>query len=105
MLVTIALKMLARVKTRCASAVLGVSAAFFLCAAQIGLLVGWCNTTSAIILQADADAWVMAKETCAFDYGTALPQKVARQDLALAAAECDQVSPSPREKSHVELCG
>lgn len=74
MLLKIALKMLAHVKTRCASAVVGVSAAFFLCAAQIGLLVGWCNTTSAIILHADADVWVMARETCAFDYGTAIPQ-------------------------------
>jgi hypothetical protein len=105
MLVKIALKMLAHVKTRCASAVLGVGAAFFFCAAQIDLLVGWCNTTSAIILQADADVWVMAKETCAFDDGTAPPQKVAKRELALAAAECEQASPSPQEKSHVELCG
>lgn len=55
MLLKIALKMLALVKARCASAVLGVSAAFFLCVAQIGLLVGWCKTASAIILHAVAD--------------------------------------------------
>lgn len=70
----IALEMMLHVKTRCLSAVAGITVAFFLCTAQIGLLVGWCSTTSAIIRHADADVWVMAKETCAFDYGTAIPK-------------------------------
>lgn len=70
----VATEMLMYSKPRCLSAATGIMVAFFLCAAQIGLLVGWCNTTSAIIRHADADVWVMAKETCAFDYGTAIPQ-------------------------------
>ena len=40
---------------------LGTAVAFFLCAAQFGLLVGWCNTNSAIIRHAGADVWVMAR--------------------------------------------
>lgn len=44
-----------------------------LSAAQLGLLVGWCLTTTDIIRHADADLWVMAEQTPAFDYGTAIP--------------------------------
>lgn len=55
----------------------GLGVLFFLAAAQLGLLVGWCDTTSAIVRHADANLWVMAEQTPAFDYGTALPsQKV-----------------------------
>lgn len=53
---------------------LGLGLLFFLAAAQVGLLVGWCNTNSAIIRHANADVWVMAQRTPAFDYGTAIPQ-------------------------------
>jgi hypothetical protein len=73
-LFNLAVEMLMYSKSRCMSAVIGITVAFFLCAAQVGLLVGWCNTTSAIIRHADADVWVMAKEICAFDYGTAIPE-------------------------------
>ena len=52
----------------------GIAVAFFLSAAQVGLLVGWCNTTSAIIRHTRADIWVMARQTPAFDYGTAIPR-------------------------------
>jgi len=54
--------------------VIGIAIAFFLAAAQIGLLVGWINTNSAIINHAGVDIWVMAKETRTFDYGTAIPR-------------------------------
>lgn len=54
--------------------VIGIAIAFFLAAAQIGLLVGWINTNSAIIRHSGADIWVMAEETRAFDYGTAIPR-------------------------------
>jgi putative ABC transport system permease protein len=53
----------------------GLGVLFFLAAAQLGLLVGWCNTTSAIVRHADADVWVMAEHTPAFDYGTAIPRQ------------------------------
>jgi putative ABC transport system permease protein len=43
--------------------------------AQIGLLVGWCNTTSAIIRNAGADIWIMAKQAPAFDYGTGISRQ------------------------------
>lgn len=54
--------------------VIGISTAFFLAAAQIGLLVGWTNTNSAIIKHAGVDIWVMAKETLTLDYGTGIPR-------------------------------
>jgi putative ABC transport system permease protein len=48
--------------------------AFFLSIAQVGLLVGWCNTASAIVRHAGVDIWVMAEQTPAFDYGTNIPE-------------------------------
>ena len=54
--------------------VAGVGVAFFLSASQIGLLVGWCNTNSALIRNSGADVWVMAPQTPAFDYGSAIPR-------------------------------
>jgi putative ABC transport system permease protein len=53
----------------------GLGVLFFLAAVQLGLLVGWCNTTSAIVRHAGADVWVMAEQTAAFDYGTAIPRQ------------------------------
>jgi putative ABC transport system permease protein len=52
----------------------GLGVLFFLAAAQFGLLVGWCNTNSALIRNAGVDVWVMAERTPAFDYGTAIPR-------------------------------
>ncbi len=54
--------------------VLGIAVAFFLAAAMSGLLIGWCRTTSALIRHADADLWVVARRTPAFDFGTAIPR-------------------------------
>jgi putative ABC transport system permease protein len=71
----IAIKMLSHKKPRCLLTVLGLGVAFFLTAAQTGLLVGWCNTTSAVIRHAGVDVWVMAPQTPAFDYGTAIPRR------------------------------
>ena len=44
----------------------GLGTLFFLAAVQIGLLVGWCNTVSAIIRHTNADVWIMAEKTLAF---------------------------------------
>ena len=71
---SIALAMLFHNKARFASTVVGVTVAFFLSAAQVGLLVGWCNTTSAVVRNAGVDVWVMARHTSAFDYGIAIPK-------------------------------
>jgi putative ABC transport system permease protein len=71
----ISLKMLLHNKARSLAAVVGISVAFFLSAAQVGLLVGWCNTISAIMRHADVDVWVMAAQNPAFDYGTPIPRQ------------------------------
>jgi putative ABC transport system permease protein len=70
----VAIAMLLHRKARFVSASIGIAVAFFLSAAQIGMMVGWCNTNSAIVRHADADVWIMAQHTCAFDYGTAIPR-------------------------------
>jgi putative ABC transport system permease protein len=68
----IALKMLLGRPARFALTVSGIGVAFFLTAAQVGLLVGWCRTTTAIVRKAGVDLWVMAQKTPAFDYGTSI---------------------------------
>jgi putative ABC transport system permease protein len=73
-MIRIALKMLAERKARVLATVLALATLFFLSAAQLGLLVGWCNTSSAIIRPAGVDLWVMAEKTPAFDYGTPIPR-------------------------------
>ncbi len=75
----IATRMLFHNHLRFAMTVIGIAIAFFLAAAQIGLLVGWINTNSAIIRHAGVDIWVMAEETRAFDYGTAIPRHRVQQ--------------------------
>jgi putative ABC transport system permease protein len=71
----ISLRSLSERKVRLVAALLGLGLLFFLAAAQVGLLVGWCNTNSAIIRHAKADVWVMARQTPAFDFGTAIPRQ------------------------------
>lgn len=63
--------------------VVGIAIAFFLAAAQIGLLVGWINTNSAIINHTGVDIWVMAKQTSTFDYGTAIPRHRIQQTSSI----------------------
>lgn len=71
---TIAAKMLLSNRTRLCVTIVGLGCLFFLSAAQIGLLVGWINTNSAIIVNANVDLWVMGEHTRAFDYGMPLPR-------------------------------
>lgn len=78
--IQIAVKMLTANKPRLVVTVIGVATAFFLAAAQVGLLCGWVNTVSAILINADADIWVMAQQTPAFDYGTS----ISRNNIYLA---------------------
>ena len=70
----LALRMIAHRKTRLFLTILGIAALFLLSSAQVGMLVGWCNTISAIIHNAEADIWVMAERSPAFDYGSPIPQ-------------------------------
>jgi putative ABC transport system permease protein len=70
---TLAVRILLHSKARFFFTSAGIGAAFFLTAALTGLLVGWCDTTSAVIRHAGVDVWLMAEKTPAFDYGTAIP--------------------------------
>lgn len=76
---TTATKMLLHNRLRFFMTVTGIAIAFFLAAAQIGLLVGWINTNSAIIKNTGVNIWVMAKHTSTFDYGTAIPRQRIQQ--------------------------
>jgi putative ABC transport system permease protein len=78
-MLAVALKMLLHNRPRLAVAFGGVGVAFFLSATQVGLLVGWCHTASAVVRHAGADVWVMAPQTPAFDYGTPIPRHRVRQ--------------------------
>ena len=49
--------------------------------------MGWCNTTSAIIRHTDADIWIMAEQTPAFDYGTAIPRQRVYQARSIEGVE------------------
>lgn len=70
----VAIKMLTHHPARLVLSILGIAFAFFLAAAQIGLMVGWCMTCSAIVRHSEVDLWVMKPRTPAFDYGTAMPR-------------------------------
>ena len=72
---SLAWKMLAHNRLRLLFTVLGVGAAFFLAAAQFGLLVGWVKSTPALITHADVDLWIMEQKTQAWDVG----QPISRQ--------------------------
>lgn len=72
--IPISSQMLLHNRIRFIMTIIGIAIAYFLAAAQIGLLVGWIHTNSAIIRHAGVDIWVMAKQTPAFDYGTAIPR-------------------------------
>jgi putative ABC transport system permease protein len=61
-------------KARSISTLVGIAVAFVLSSAQIGLMVSWCYTVSAIVRHADVDVWIMAEQTPAFDYGTPIPE-------------------------------
>ena len=87
----VAIKMLLHNKARTLSTVAGIAVAFFLSAVQVGLLVGWCNTTSAIVRHSGVDVWIMAKGTPAFDFAAAIPRErmyQVRSVPGVAWAEC-----------------
>lgn len=67
--------MLGHDRLRLLAALVTLGVAFLLCGTQMGLYVGWSNTTSAIVTHADADLWLVANQTPTFDYGTAIPRR------------------------------
>lgn len=69
----VALQILSHRPARLAATIIGLGVLFLLSATQIGLMVGWCNTITAIPREAGVDIWVMARETPSFDYGTSIP--------------------------------
>lgn len=68
-------RMLAFRPARFIASACGMGFLFFLSSAQVGLLVGWVHTVTAIISHAGGDVWVMADQTPSFDYGTAIPER------------------------------
>jgi putative ABC transport system permease protein len=74
-MLTLARSMLLERPGRLALTAAGIAFTFFLAVAQVGLLVGWCRTTSALIRHANVDLWVMAQATATFDFGTAIPRQ------------------------------
>lgn len=72
--IPVSTQMLFHNRMRLVMTIIGIALAFFLAAAQIGLLVGWTNTNSAIITHSGVDLWVMAKQTRALEFGTAIPR-------------------------------
>jgi len=67
--------MLAHNISRLIFTILGVSTAFFLAAAQFGILIGWVYTTTALINHAQVDLWIMAKHTPTFEYSSPIPKQ------------------------------
>ena len=70
----LAIRMLLGSRVRLAPTVAGIASTFFLSLCQAGLLVGWADTTAAIVRHSGAGLWVMSLQTPAFDYGTAIPR-------------------------------
>jgi putative ABC transport system permease protein len=83
----LACRMLSHKPTRFILTVLGIGVAFFLAASQIGLMVGWIHTNTALIRHAEVDLWVMAQQTPAFDYGTAIPRHRIQQARSVPGVE------------------
>jgi putative ABC transport system permease protein len=67
--------MLLHKKVRFGFTVFGLAVLFLLSSAQVGLLVGWCNTITAVTSHAGVDVWVMADKTVAWDYAAYIPRQ------------------------------
>jgi putative ABC transport system permease protein len=71
----VSLAMLAHDRVRLVATLAALAIAYLLCGTQMGLFVGWSNTTSALVKHAGADLWLVAEKTPCFDYGTAIPRR------------------------------
>jgi putative ABC transport system permease protein len=66
--------MLLHQRARAVATALGLGALFFLSASQVGVFVGWCDTTASVIRHAEVDVWVMADHTAALEFGPPIPR-------------------------------
>jgi putative ABC transport system permease protein len=66
--------MLLHRKARLAFTLLGLGTLFLLSAAQVGLLIGWVNTITAVMAHTDVDIWVMAENAVSWEYGSSIPR-------------------------------
>ncbi len=73
-MIRVAWRMLIHKPVRLVATWSGLGILFLLASIQLGLLVGWCHTVSAIIRHADADLWIVGEKTPAFDYGPGIPR-------------------------------
>ena len=56
-------------------AAVGVTAGFVLALAQVGMMLGWIETSTLGIARAGADIWVVGEKSPAFDYGSPIPRQ------------------------------
>ncbi len=92
---------------------IGVGAGFFLTMAQIGMMMGWIETTTLGIQRAKVDLWVMGMKTPAFDYGSPIPrQRLYRARSVAGVAEAYPLfmawtiwSRSDGRKVNIEMIG
>lgn len=57
------------------AACVGVTAGFVLALAQVGMMLGWIETSTLGITRAGADLWVVGEKSPAFDYGSPIPRQ------------------------------
>lgn len=69
-------RMLLEKHSRLLLVVLAVSGAFFLALTQLGVLLGWIQTTGALIRRSGADIWVMAPHTPVYEYAGPIPERL-----------------------------
>lgn len=69
----VAISMLLHKPLRMFVTVVGMSCLYFLTTSQVGMVIGWCNTVSALVRFSGADYWLVSPGTNAYDYGTPLP--------------------------------
>ncbi|QTN31208.1 ABC transporter permease [Akkermansiaceae bacterium] len=53
----------------------GVTAGFVLALAQVGMMLGWIETSTLGVSRAEADLWVVGEKSPAFDYGSPIPRQ------------------------------
>lgn len=86
----IAGKMLLEKRSRLALVVVAASGAFFLALTQMGVLLGWIETTGALIRNSGVDIWIMAPHTPVYEYAGPIPERLI--DRARSVPGVDQAS-------------
>jgi len=71
----IAWKMQVSHRGKMLASTVGVAAGFFLTMAQVGMMMGWIDTSTLAIQRAKVDLWVVGMKSPAFDYGSPIPRQ------------------------------